>query len=217
MDWIESFLFSTIWGVALLASPLFAIAWVFNKLLKGSETPYYIAGGLAILMNVTVPSIPRILFEKRILEQTRDAPGFRLIDTYVLGDFAEPLTWFYDFHGYFRFIRPESPYFVVFETPVFREIIFRYGEEPKIFLVEVHCDTKNVSVSAPGDDGVFYLLGDDWGKLDSKQHTIYCERDWTEAAEELRQAYLDYHKGNPTNPNQEPANPKNIDPFQIAG
>lgn len=208
MDWIESFLFTTVWGVALLASPLFAVAWIFHKLLKGSNVPWAIAIGLSIVMGMTVPTIPRFLFEKRILEQARDAPGFRLIDTYVLGDFSEPLTWFYDFHGYFRFIRPESPYFVIFETPVFREFIFRYGEEPKISIVEVSCGTKDFIVSTPGDDGVFYLLPDDGKKLDSKQHTIYCERDWTEAAEELRQASLDKRKGKPTDHNEEPPNPK---------
>jgi len=190
MSWIETFLFNTVWGIALLASPIFVIAWIFHKISKGPYVPYYIAGSLAFLILLTAPSIPRFLFEKRILEQTKDIPGLRLVNKTKWADIVEPITWFYTPYGYFRFVRPEEFGIMAGGRRSFREFIFRYKEKPEVYIIEVFCDDEEYAVAAPDESGVFRLLNKDWLKLDSEDRALFCDRDWTEPQEEINKAFL---------------------------
>jgi hypothetical protein len=79
MSWIESFLFNSIYGLALLILPGFAIAWIVHKLSRGSLLPFYIAAGTSVLVFLIAPSAPRFLFERRVLEQAASIPGVRLV------------------------------------------------------------------------------------------------------------------------------------------
>ena len=192
MNWLESFLFGTVWGIALLVAPFFAIAWIFHKILKGSYAPYYIAGGLAFLIFLTAPSIPRFLFEKRILEQTNDIPGLRLVKKMTLASLAEPITWFHAPYGHFWFVRPESAFDTITgDTRTFRVFISRYEEETMLYITEVFCDRGEYFMAAPAEDGVFRFLSEKPQKLSSEEKAVYCGRDWITAQDELRKAFLE--------------------------
>jgi hypothetical protein len=188
-SWIEGFLFNTDYGIALLVSPIVGIAWITYKLSKGSLLPFYIAGGLIVLAFLNVPSIPRFLFERRILEKAASAPGIRLVNSSRWGDLLAPITWFYTPYGFFRFVGPFSPIEdIKGPNRTFRELIFAYGEEPHVYIREVFCDNGEYSIAAPDETGVFRILDKDWQKLSAEDKKVFCEEDWTKEQEELRRS-----------------------------
>jgi hypothetical protein len=191
MSWIEGFLFNTVYGIALLVSPIFGLAWIAYKFSKGSLLSFYVAGGLSALVFLVVPSVPRFLFERRILEQTGGLPGLRLIESARWGDLVEPVTWFHAPYGAFRFVGPFSPIEDI-EGPnrTFRELIFRYGEKPGIYIRSVFCDDGEYGIAAPDENGVFRIVTEDWQELSAEDKQIFCEKDWTHEKEELRQFAL---------------------------
>jgi hypothetical protein len=191
MSWIEGFLFNNIYGIALLVSPLFGIAWIAHKLSRGSLLPFYIAGGLGALVFCTVPSVPRFLFEQRVLEQAASIPGIRLVNSTRWGDLVEPVTWFYAPYGAFRFVGPYSSIQdIKGPNRMFREFVLRYGEEPGIYVRQVFCDDGEYSIAAPDEDGEFRIIAKDWPELSAEDRRPFCEEDWTEEKKELRRAAL---------------------------
>jgi hypothetical protein len=191
MPWVEGLLFNSIYGVALLVSPMFGIAWIAHKLSKGSLLPFYIAGGLSVLVFFAVPSIPRFLFEQRVLKQAASIPGVRLVNITRWGDLAEPVTWFHAPYGAFRFVGPLSP---IEDTKgsnrTFREFVFRYGEVPAVHIRQVFCDDGEYSLAVPDQTGAFRVITEDWPALSAEDRQLFCEEDWTEEKEELRRAAL---------------------------
>lgn len=175
MDWAIWFFTDRIFGTFFLA----AIAYGIAKLVK-IPLPEAAAAIAFLLALFTLPTYPRYKFEQDTYAELAKHPEYRIAQTTHWGSFSEPLTWFRSFMGHFRAVAPDPVAGDEEEgMAAFRQIVFRYGEQPQQWMHFVFCNENRMSSSMRDSSGEFHLTSRDWQQISSENRVIFCESDWS--------------------------------------
>lgn len=183
MDWIISIIIwlfiCSIFVTMLLAAGAYGLA----KLVK---FPVPVAAGVVVFLigMFTLPSYPRFKFEKDTYAELAKHPEYRIVQTTYWGSLTEPLTWFHSFTGHFRAVAPDPISSVEDEgMSTFRQIVFRYDEQPQEWMFNVFCNDNKISTSIRERDGKFRIISKDWEPISKENSRIFCESNWNKETE----------------------------------
>jgi hypothetical protein len=145
MAMIEWFFTETIYGLIVLALPIYGLAYVFKKMVPRAPSPFAVAAVGFVLLLATVPSYPRFKFERDVLATLKGSPHAKVVATARYGDLLEPITWFYAPVGFVHAVSPNSQ----LNGGGFRRVIWRYNEERTITDEEPDCEDFTKLTAAP--------------------------------------------------------------------
>ncbi len=178
--------FETIIGSLVVGAVAYGIFWAIKRVFPKAPNPAIMAGPFLLLGILTVPSIPRYLFEQEVFDMTKGSPWIRITNQTKSGDLVAPLTLIKTPISSITMVMPHDPV----SLGVFRKIVMRYDEEPMVFFVDPDCEDSTVWYSQPDDEGtVRYSTGKPQDMTEQERET-YCAHDWAPEVEALRTEYL---------------------------
>ena len=178
MALIEWFFTETIFGIVALIAPVYLALKFLNKKWGKAPNADIIAVALFFLLILTVPSYPRFKFERDTRAFLSEQTHMRIINETKWGDLVEPITWFYTSVGSFQVVSPEPLAHSPEGYKTFKEIFFRYEEEPTIYLHDVNCNEKLINTSEHKPDGTFGII-ESSKELRDKDYETFCAYDWS--------------------------------------
>ncbi len=180
--WYLNFAAGNIFGFIPILAGVYAGFFLLRKLFTRLPDPAVFVGVSFFICLVTVPSIPRYIFEEEILSKYKNAGEFKLVNSANWGAIVEPITLVKTPIGFFHFVSPISPYstwenFKKKEVREYRSQIYRYSEPSITQLVDVDCSNNTISVSEP-IEGVFKYVtfNENMSELETR---IYCNTDYS--------------------------------------
>ncbi len=177
--------FETILGFFVIFAIAYGIFWAIKLVFPKAPNPATMAAPFVLLGILTLPSIPRYLFEQDVFDMTKGRPWIRITNQTKSGDLVAPLTLIKMPITSVTMVMPNDP-------PVggFRKIVMRYDEEPMVFFVDPDCEDSTVWYSQPDDEGtVRYSTGKPQDMTEQERET-YCAHDWAPEREALRTEIL---------------------------
>lgn len=84
--------FDTVYGIFVVFAIAYGIFWVLKQVFPKVPSPATMAAPFALLGILTVPSIPRYLFEQEVFDMTKGKPWIRITNQTKSGDLVAPLT-----------------------------------------------------------------------------------------------------------------------------
>lgn len=177
--------FDSIYGFAIIAGVVFILASVAKKAFPKFINPAIPAAIVFFLAFIILPSIPRYQFEKDTLLKINGKNWIKIINQTKWGAITEPITWFRAPIGSFFVIMPNDPL-----VGGYREIIFRYKEDPRVKFADPDCQDYTIIYSEPDDSGVLRYTSENDLPMTEQDKKIYCEYDWTKEIEALRNEVL---------------------------
>jgi hypothetical protein len=115
MDWVLGFLSGSVYGIALLAAPIYGIFWLLRRFWPRSPHPGIPTVIAVLLAFLTIPSLPRYSFEAKALENIEQAKHMKLVSTSNWGSLTEPLTLIKTPIGSFRLVGPATGPGVIYD------------------------------------------------------------------------------------------------------
>ena len=177
--------FETIIGFVVVGAIAYGIFWAIKRVFPKAPNPAIMAGPFLLLAILTVPSIPRYLFEQDVFDMTKGRPWIRITNQTKSGELVAPLTLIKMPITSVTMVMPNDP-------PVggFRKIVMRYDEEPMVLFADPDCEDSTVWYSQPDDEGtVRYSTGKPQDMTEQERET-YCDHDWAPEREALRTEIL---------------------------
>ena len=191
---VLNFATQNIYGIALLLLPIYGIFWLLKRFVPRSPNPLGIVVILGFIGLSTLPSIPRYIFEKEILVKLDENKSLKLIKSAHWGAIEEPLTWFKAPIGSFYIVGPSGMLGTYYKKDSsensFRTFLFRYEEDPVVLLVDATCKERTLHISSPDEKGVYRYLTLNEETMSDLQIKAYCEEDYTEQMNTLREQIL---------------------------
>jgi len=185
MDWVLGFLSGSIYGIALLAAPIYGIFWLLRRFCPRSPHPGIPTGIAVLLAFLTFPSLPRYSFEAKALENIEQAKHMKLVSTSNWGSLTEPLTLIKTPIGFFRLVGPATGPGEIYDRKqprnMFISVILRYGEDKQLVeRADADCSDRTVWYSAPDASGAFRYQTNKAKRMNDEDHKIFCETDFSE-------------------------------------
>jgi hypothetical protein len=182
MDSFISFLLGNLYGLAIIAVPLYyLLKFLRSKILKLPDPALITAIIIAPLLIYGL-SYDRIVFDKKVRE-IQKLPYLKTYEIGYWGSFLEPMTWFNNYIGFARFVTPDSP----LKPNYHFNLYFRQDQKPKKGsdlgetyqdAHEVDCSKKEIYLGIVGSDG-YMKLTDKKFNMSEKDYKFYCLDDWS--------------------------------------
>ncbi len=179
MSIMEWFFTETIYGIIAIIAVIYLPIKALNKKFTKTPDAEFIAGILFFILILTVPSYPRFKFERETRAMLVEHKHMKIINETKWGDLIEPITWFHAPVGAFNVISPEPFVHSTEGFQAFKQIFFRYEEEPSLYLIEVNCKEKVHNTSEMQTNGKFHVISTENALSDSEYNT-FCNTDWSE-------------------------------------
>ncbi|MDP7196924.1 MAG: hypothetical protein QF864_12140 [SAR202 cluster bacterium] len=191
MENILIFLSGTIYGLAIIAIPIYYIFEFARKAVKKLPHPAIPTALIIIPIMIYGLSYDRILFDKKAKELLK-IPYLKTYEVGYWADFIEPMTWFNKYIGFVRLSSSRDPmmagnyhhnfYFRQDQSPMKDSL---YGET----YYNAHladCENKMVEVSIADKDGLMRRDPSQEFKMSDKDYKFYCIDDWSKYEKELQ-------------------------------
>jgi hypothetical protein len=197
MDWVLWFFSETIYGIAVVAAPIYGVFWLLRRIWPRLPHPGVPTAVFALAALFSVSSIPRYTFEATALENVKLAKHMKLVATSKWGSITEPITWFHEPIGFFRLVGPSSGVGEVYdhnsERNSFTSVVLRYGEDKQLIQhADADCSDKTVWYSQPDENGILRYATNSAVTMNEKDHEIFCETDYSEEQAYIRKKQLEY-------------------------
>jgi hypothetical protein len=179
---VQTVLFS-VYGIVGSAALLYWVLGLTKRWATWIPDPTYVVVPLALVAIVTVPSIPRYRFESESLATIDASPWIRVVDKTKWGSLTEPLTLLRTPVGFFHLFMPDP-----MEAGNYREIILRYGEDPRVVLSEPDCTDGTVLRAEADGEGTFRYTSTQPMPMDPAEAILFCNSDWSTERAALRNA-----------------------------
>lgn len=187
---VASWLFiHTIYGILGVAAVGYAISRALKKVWPRFPEPFAVAALVFVLGICTLPSIPRYQFQRETLAKIEGKEWLRVVSKAKWGSVTEPLTWVNAPLGSVTVVMPNLP-----TEGGFRQVTWRYEEEPTVSLIEADCGDSTIMYSRPDKQGVFRYATPSPVKMTGQEKGLYCEYNWANEKEALRREYLRQEK-----------------------
>ena len=195
MEKIILILSGNLYGLAILAAPIYFIFKFARKVIKKLPDPAIPTAIIILPLMIYGMSYDRILFDKKAKELIQ----IPYLKTYEIGYWAaivEPMTWFNKYIGFVRLTTPRDP---LMGGNYHRNFYFRQDQEPmkdSLFgetYFNAHladCGNKIVEVSLADENGLMRRDPSQEFKMTDKDYKFYCIDDWSEYEKELQKIRL---------------------------
>jgi len=191
MEKIIIILSSNLYGLAILAAPIYFIFKFSKKIIKKLPDPIIPTAIIIVPLLIYGLSADRILFDKKARELLK-IPYLKTYEISYWAALIEPMTWFKKHIGFVRLTTPRDP---LVAGRYHRNFYFRQDQKPMkdSFFGETYfnahnadCEEKIVEVSIAGQDGFMRIDPAQEFKMTYKDYKFYCLEDWSKYEEELR-------------------------------
>lgn len=106
MDTLLNFIATNLYGMALLLLPIYGLIRLLKKFFPRCPDPLNVVIALAVLGVFTLATLPRILFEQKVMAGLAENKALKLVGYNRWGHIGEPITWFYTPIGAFHIVGP---------------------------------------------------------------------------------------------------------------
>ena len=195
MEGILMFLFGNLYGLAIIAAPIYFIFVFAKKAIKKLPHPAIPTALIIIPIMIYGLSYDRILFDKKVKEILK-IPYLKVYEIGYWADLIEPMTWFNKYIGFVRLSTPRDPmmagnyhhnfYFRQDQNPMKDSL---YGET----YYNAHladCENKMVEVSIAGEDGFMRRDPAQEFNMSDEDYKFYCIDDWSKYEKEMQKIRL---------------------------